>query len=49
MSEIVSIINDLAYRIIRFIWKVFKTCAHGVKIIIYTTSAIIRDVLRIAF
>ncbi len=47
MSEIVSIISDIAYHIIRFIWHVFTICMHGIKIIIYSTSTIIRDVLRV--
>ncbi len=49
MSEIVSIISDIAYHIIRFVWKVLTICMHGIKIIVYSTSAIVRDVLRVAF
>jgi hypothetical protein len=47
MSEIVSIISTIANDIVRFVWKILSICMHGVKIIIYTTSGLIRDVLRV--
>ncbi len=48
MSEIVSLIATLAEEIIKIAWKVLKTCAHGVKIVIFSTVSITRDVLRLA-
>jgi hypothetical protein len=48
MSEIVSLITTIAEEVIELAWKILKICAHGVKIVIFSTVSISRTVLRLA-